>query len=52
MDASTERGKNMRKAICEKLHFSSLEYQSLEGILEAIDLPPCEVCTYCWNGRE
>ena len=52
MDANTERGKNMRKAICEKLHFSSLEYQSLEGILEAIDLPPCEVCTYCWNGRE
>ena len=52
MDASTERGKNMRKAICEKLHFSSLEYQSLEGILEAIDLPPCEVCTYCWNGKE
>ena len=52
MDASTERGKNMRKAICEKLHFSSLEDQSLEGILEAIDLPPCEVCTYCWNGKE
>ena len=52
MDANTERGKNMRKAICEKLHFSSLEYQSLEGILEAIDLPPCEVCTYCWNGKE
>ena len=52
MDASTERGKNMRKAICEKLHFSSLEYQSLEGILEAIDLPACEVCTYCWDGKE
>ena len=52
MDAGTERGKNMRKAICEKLHFSSLEYQSLEGILEAIDLPACEVCTYCWDGKE
>ena len=52
MDASTERGKNMRKAICEKLHFSSLEYQSLEGILEANDLPACEVCTYCWDGKE
>ena len=52
MDAGTERGKAMRKAICEKLHFSSLEYQSLEGILEAIDLPACEVCTYCWDGKE
>ena len=52
MDAGSERGKAMRKAICEKLHFSSLEYQSLEGILEAIDLPACEVCTYCWDGKE
>ena len=52
MDGSTERGRKMRQAICEKLHFASLEYQSLEGILEAIGLPECQVCTYCWNGKE
>ena len=52
MDGNTERGKKMRQAICEKLHFASLEYQSLEGIIEAIDLPAEHVCTYCWNGRE
>ena len=52
IDETTERGKNMRQAICDKLHFSSLEYQSLSGILEAIGLPPCKVCTYCWNGKE
>ena len=52
MDGSTERGKKMRQAICEKMHFSSLEYQSLDGILEAIGLNPCDVCTYCWNGKE
>lgn len=52
MDGSTQRGKNMRQAICDKLHFASLEYQSLDGILEAIGLPKGQVCTYCWNGQE
>ncbi len=51
MDGSTQRGKNMRQAICQKLHFASLEYQSLDGILEAIGLPKDQVCTYCWNGK-
>ena len=51
MDGSTERGKKMRQAICEKLHFAALEYQTLDGILEAIDLPKDQVCTYCWNGK-
>lgn len=52
MDGSTERGKKMRQAICDKFHFSSLEYQSLDGLLEAIGLPECDVCTYCWSGKE
>lgn len=52
MDGNTERGKKMRQAICDKLHFASLEYQSLEGIVEAIGLPADKVCTYCWNGKE
>lgn len=50
-DGNTERGKNLRKAICEKLHFASLEFQSIEGIIEAIGLEPCKLCTYCWNGK-
>ena len=51
-DSSTERGKNMRKAICDRFHFASLEFQSLEGLIEAIGIAPCDVCTYCWNGKE
>ena len=50
-DGERERGRRMREAICKKLHFASLEYQSLEGIFEAIGLEPCKVCTYCWNGK-
>ena len=51
MDGTTERGQKMRRAICEKLHFASLEYQTLDGIIEAIGLPADRVCTYCWNGK-
>ncbi len=50
-DGDSERGRSMREAICKKMHFASLEYQSMPGILEAIGLPPCKVCTYCWNGQ-
>ena len=51
-DFSTERGKKLRKKLCEKLHLKSIEFQSLEGIIEAIGLEPCKLCTYCWNGKE
>ena len=51
-DGSPERGRKMRKAICEKFHFASLEFQSLEGVIKAIGLPECELCTYCWNGKD
>ncbi len=51
-DGSTERGKSLRKAIADKFHFTSLEFQSLEGIVKAIGLDPCKLCTYCWNGKE
>lgn len=51
-DANTERGKNLRKAICEKLHFKSLEFQTVDGITEAIGIDRCKLCTYCWNGEE
>ena len=52
IDATTERGKNLRSAICKKLHFTSLEFQSIDGIIKAIGLPADKVCTYCWTGKE
>ncbi|MBQ9132030.1 MAG: amidophosphoribosyltransferase [Clostridia bacterium] len=51
-DGETERGKSLRQAIAKKFHFSSLEFQSLEGIVKAIGIDPCKLCTYCWNGKE
>lgn len=51
-DSSSERGKALRRAICEKFKFASLEFQSLEGLIQSIGLEPCKLCTYCWNGKE
>ena len=51
-DAKTERGVNLRKKISEKFNFASLDFQSLEGIIKAIGIDPCKLCTYCWNGKE
>lgn len=51
-DANTERGQCLLHSICDKLGFSSLGYQSLDGLLEAIGIDRSKICTYCWNGKE
>lgn len=51
-DFTTERGKKLREKLCEKLHLKTIEFQSLEGIVKAIGLEPCKLCTYCWTGKE
>ena len=51
-DGNTERGKRMRKLICEKFKFDSLGFQTVDGVINAIGLEPCKLCTYCWNGKE
>ena len=51
-DGNSERGKAMRKTICEKFNFASLGFQTLEGVINSIGLEPCKLCTYCWTGKE
>ena len=51
-DGTTERGKCLLHTICEKFGFTSLGYQSLDGILEAIGIDRDKICTYCWTGKE
>jgi len=48
----TQRGKNLRCAIAKKFNFATLDFASLEGVVKAIGLDPCKLCTYCWNGKE
>lgn len=51
-DSSTERGQKLRKTICDSFNFASLEFQTLEGIIKSIGIDACNLCTYCWNGKE
>ena len=51
-DGNTERGKKLRKVLAEKLNLTSVDFQSLDGVIKAIGIDPCKLCTYCWNGKE
>ena len=51
-DGNSERGKAMRKAICEKFGFASLGFQTIDGVVNAIGIDKCKLCTYCWDGKE
>lgn len=51
-DSTTKRGQCMLKAICEKMGFDTLGFQSLDGLLEAIGIDRDKICTYCWSGKE
>jgi amidophosphoribosyltransferase len=51
-DGRTERGKCLLRSICEEMGFDSLNYQTLDGMLDAIGIDREKVCTYCWTGKE
>ena len=51
-DGNSERGKKMRQTICEKFKFASLGFQTIDGVVNAIGMDKCKLCTYCWNGKE
>lgn len=41
----------MVAAICSKLNFTSLQYNRLDDMVEAIGVAPEKLCTHCWNRR-
>lgn len=51
-DPETEEYKKMVDTIGEKLHFTSLAYHRLDDLLASVEIEPCKLCTYCWNGKE
>ena len=50
--SGTERNRKLCQSICDKFQFDTLEFQSLEGVIKAIGIEPCKLCTYCWSGKE
>jgi len=50
-DSSTERYEAMVDKIRERLNLTSLQFQTLDDLIEAIGLPKEKLCTYCWDGE-
>jgi len=48
----TEKYNAMEERIRKRLNLTTLKYQRLEDLVEAIGLPKEKVCTYCWDGVE
>ena len=47
-----EKYQKMVDEICKRMNFTSLQFNRLEDLIEAIGLEPCKLCTYCFNGKE
>jgi len=51
-DAGSEQYAAMVERIRRRLNLTSLRYQRLGDLVEAIGLPKEKLCTYCWDGVE
>jgi amidophosphoribosyltransferase len=52
LSATSAEHAAMTAAIAQSLALTSLRYQTVEGLLEAIGTPSSKACTYCWTGRD
>jgi amidophosphoribosyltransferase len=48
--AGSEKNRAMVEKIRQRLTLTSLQYQKLEDLVEAIGLPKEKLCTHCWDG--
>jgi amidophosphoribosyltransferase len=51
-DPDTEAYGEMIHSIANRLNLTSLNYQRLDDLVDAIGLPKEKLCTFCWDGAE
>jgi len=51
-DPDSEKYAAMVEWIRKRLNLTSLQYQRLDDLVEAVGLPKEKLCTYCWDGAE
>ena len=44
--------KEMVEEIGKQLNFTSLKFNRLDDMLDSVGIPVCNMCTYCWDGKE
>ena len=48
----SEKYETMLEEIRKELNFTTLRFNRLDDMLEAVGIPAENLCTYCWNGEE
>jgi amidophosphoribosyltransferase len=48
----SEKYNRMVEKIKQRLNLTSLKYQKMDDLVDAIGLPKNKLCTYCWDGEE
>ncbi len=48
----SEKYERMVEEIRKELNFTSLRFNRLDDMLDAVGIDKCKLCTYCWDGRE
>ena len=51
LDHKSDKYKKMIHWIARDLEVTSLKYQLIEDMVEAIGLPKEKLCLYCWTGQ-
>ena len=51
-DPDSDRYKKMIEDICKQLGFTSLNFNRLDDMLDAVGIDRSKLCTYCWDGKE
>ena len=48
----SEKYEAMVEEIRKELNFTSLRFNRLDDMLDAVGIDKCKLCTYCWSGKE
>lgn len=51
-DPNSDRYAKMLDEICRIQNFTTLRYHRLDDLIKSIGLDACQVCTYCFDGKE
>lgn len=51
-DPESEKYEQMIEEIRKELNFTSLRFNRLDDMLEAVGIPKENLCTYCWDGKD
>lgn len=51
-DPESDKYNQMVEEIRSELNFTTLGFNRLDDMLDAVGIDKCKLCTYCWNGKD